>query len=353
MAALASATSLYYNIALVGLLKLSWSDSPGLLLDSWLERRFERTIRCLLQSQNTNLSHMLPSIVAEEEPMRLHPAFVTGSLGLVLIGAIAGAADAAPARRPASHAAGGQVMQTSAPVPAAGPTGSTEFRPTRVFGVDRAQTLLPDVSVLSLSATGLGLDYGIANNAEVGLNANLDLAGIGGPFGAGFGLGATGKYRFVNADNLGVAGTAGVQLNKTAAPGSPIQPSIGVGLPVSFWIGNNAGIHVVPAVAVATDATNTTTTVFGTGLAYELELNPTWRLMLADTINFSGGMNNAYEAGVRIGMTPNVTLNVSVLNGNLNFGGTPQVSGAANVTLFNLTAYFGGHAGDVRSSLGL
>jgi hypothetical protein len=242
----------------------------------------------------------------------------------------------------------------AAKVVGAGPTGADEYRPTNVFGVQRAQTLMSGATVVGIDGGNLALNYGINPDLELGVLAGLDLNRIGANFDTNLNVGAGVKYRFVNADNLGVAGMGGLNLGK--ADGSTnLQTSLFAALPVSFWINQRGAFHVVPTIGMGPDAANQTQTTFGTGLAYEMELNPTWRLMIADRISFANNIfSNTYEAGVRVGVTPNTTVDVSLINGYLNFG-TPANSnlGQANVTLLNFSAYFGGPAAQVRQSFGL
>jgi len=226
-------------------------------------------------------------------------------------------------------------------------TGADEFRPTNVFGVQRAQTLMNGAALLDLSANGVDLGLGVTPDVQVDLRANLDLTGIGGSFSPGLGFGAGGKLRFVNEHNLGVAGAVDLDVSK-ASTASGLSTTLGVGLPVSFWIGSNAGLHVVPGFSYGPTAGS-----FVTGLAFETEINPTWRFMVSNVLTFGSTTTDAYRAGFRIGLTPNTTLDVSLLNGSLILGGSPWASGAANVTLFDLTAYFGGRQSDVRKAFAL
>lgn len=276
--------------------------------------------------------------------------------------ALLGAALAAPADaqvRRTTPPAGGTVKTTAA---VAGPTGSSEFRPTNVFGVQRAQTLVPGAAVVGISnnanlftlpGSSLSLNLGLTDGLELAGIAGLDLNNIGANFDTNVNLGAGLKYRLSNADNLGIALSGGLLLNK-ATGNSNLNTTLFASLPVSFWIGQRGGFHVEPGFAFG-NVNNTTSTNFGTGLAYEMELNPTWRLMLRDNLSFNNGVvANNYQAGVRVGVTPNTTVDVSVLNGFLNFG-TPNNNnlGAANVTLLNFAAYFGGPSAQVRPSFGL
>lgn len=275
--------------------------------------------------------------------------FLTALSATALVSmAMAAPADAQARRSPPPPGA------TMRPAPvAAGPTGANEYRPTQVFGVQRAQTLMNDAAVVGIDGSGVAVNFGLNENTEVGFNANLGLNNIGGAFALDLGVGAGGKFRFVNADNLGVAVLAGLGLNKPAAANT-LQTSVFAGLPVSFWIGQRGGFHVMPMLAIGPDPANPNqiANTFGTGLAYEMELNPTWRLMIADNISFANNaINNSYRAGVRVGVTPNTTVDVSLINGFLNLGG--PLSGAANVTLLNLSAYFGGPTSQVRTSFGL
>lgn len=230
-------------------------------------------------------------------------------------------------------------------------TGSDEFRPTAVFNVPRAQTLRPGAVVVGIDGGTLAFDYGVSNDLEVGILAGLGLNRIGGNFDASVDLGAAAKYRFSNADNLSIAGLAGLGIDK-ADGSTTMQTTIFASLPVSFWIGSNGGFHVVPGISIGPDSTNQTTTTFGTGLAYEWKLNPTWRLMIADRLVFANNqVQNTYQGGLRIGVTPNTTVDLSLVNGFLNLGN--PTSGAANVTLLNFSAYFGGTAAQVRQGFGI
>lgn len=278
--------------------------------------------------------------------------FVTALSASVLVSTALAAPAMAQAKRPAP--APGGLVRTAAPVAAT--TGANEYRPTHVFGVQRAQTLMSDVAVVGIDGGSLAFSYGINPNLELGIQAGLDLNRIGAGFDTDLNLGASGKYLFSKADNLSIAGMAGLGLEKPDGSGN-LQTSLYAALPVSFWIGRKGGFHVVPSINMGPDRANPTQTQtsFGTGLAYEMELNPTWRLMLRDTISFANNIfSNSYEAGVRVGVTPNTTVDVSLLNGYLNFG-TPNNSnlGQANVTLLNLSAYFGGPSAQVRQSFGL
>lgn len=240
-------------------------------------------------------------------------------------------------------------MARPAPKPAAaGPTGADEFRPTEVFGVQRAQTLVNGAALLDLGYSGVNLGLGVTPDVQVDLRANLDLTGIGGSFSPGLGFGGSGKLRFVDEPNLGVAGAVGLDITK-APSGSTLATSLGFGLPVSFWMGSTAGLHVMPGFSYApSGAGGAYAGSFVTGLAFETELNPTWRFMVSNVLSFGSTTADSYKAGFRIGLTPNTTLDVSLLNGSLTLGGSPWASGAANVTLFDLTAHFGGRQADVK-----
>ncbi len=271
--------------------------------------------------------------------------------------------------------------------PSATPATNDQFRPTSVFepntpfsfpsgtsgnvsatGVERAQTLPADATVLSINGTGLSFNYGVNNALELGLSGVATLANMGAvsvPNGTqypqfGLGAGARGKYLFSQASNLSVAGLLGLGIAKNVA-GDTFQTFINAGVPVSFWIGQRGGFHVVPVVQLVPDAANKIQTVPGIDLAYEMALNPTWRLMLANNLRVipaaAGGQSvtqNTYQAGVRVAATPNTTVDVTLVNGYLNFG-TPNNSdfGQGNVTLLNFSAYFGGTASQVRQSFGI
>ncbi|HEY9856184.1 MAG TPA: hypothetical protein V6D05_10625 [Stenomitos sp.] len=257
-------------------------------------------------------------------------------------------APAMAAPRPAMRTAA-----PTAPAPNGGPTGADEFRPTQVFGVQRAQTLMNGAALLDLGASGVDLGLGVTPDVQVDLRANLDLTGIGGSFSPGLGFGAGGKLRFVNERNLGVAGAVGLDVNKDSSASS-LSTTLGIALPVSFWMGSQAGLHVMPGFAYGpTGAAGAYAGSFVTGLAFETEINPTWRFMASNVLSFGSATTDTYRAGFRIGLTPNTTLDVSLLNGSLTLGGSPWASGAANVTLFDLRAYFGGRQNDVRKAFAL
>lgn len=259
----------------------------------------------------------------------------------LLVITVAAPALAAPAVRTAVRAAG-----------AAGPTGADEIRPTAVFDVQRAQTLMNGAALLDLSYNGINLGLGVTPDLQVDLRANLDLTGIGGSFSPGLGFGGSGKLRFVNESNLGVAGAVGLDVTKDPSASS-LSTSLGVWLPVSFWIGSNAGLHVMPGFGYAPTGAGAYAGSFLTGLAFETELNPTWRFMVSNVLAFGSTTGDSYKAGFRIGLTPNTTLDVSILKGSLTLGGTPWASGAADITLFDLTAHFGARQNDMRKAFGM
>ena len=222
------------------------------------------------------------------------------------LASLVGAALAGPASaqmRPSAPKPGGVVKTTAA---VAGPTGSDEYRPTNVFGVHRAQTLMSGATVVGIDGGNLAFNYGINPDLELGVLAGLDLNRIGGSFDTDLNLGAGVKYRFSNAENLGIAGMVGLGIAKPDGANT-MQTSIFASLPISFWINKRGGFHVVPGINMGPDPANPTqtATTFGTGLAYEMELNPTWRLMIADRISFANNqVQNSYQGGLRIGVTP-------------------------------------------------
>lgn len=281
-----------------------------------------------------------------------HPIrFAAWSSALTLLaGAIAPPAWAAP---PASPRAGSRpAARVAVPATPAVPTGADEFRPTAVFDVQRAQTLMNGAALLDLGVNGLSLGLGVTPDLQVDLRANLDLAGIGGAFSPGLGFGGGGKLRFVNERNLGVAGAVALDIAK-GPTASSLSTALAAGLPVSFWLGSRAGLHVMPGFSYAPNAAGAYAGAFVTGLAFETELNPTWRFMVSNVLSFGSTTSDAYKAGFRIGLTPNTTLDVSLMKGSLTLGGSPWASGAADVTLFDLTAHFGGRSGDMRKAFGL
>lgn len=210
-----------------------------------------------------------------------------------------------------------------------------------------------DVPILGLVGmnpdVGVEAGLGVAPNAEVDLLGSLSLTGIGGGFAVPFAAGAQGKYIFASNDTLGVGLLGNVALSK---PVDTLSTSLGLGLPVSFWIGHTGAFDVEPGVQF-TAAGNANNTVFGVGLAFEKVLNDRVRLMLRDDVAFPNNQfANTYEGGVRLSLTPNTTVDVSLLDGQLLLGGAGTPAGAANVTLVNMTAYFGAYTQDVVHAFG-
>jgi hypothetical protein len=227
-------------------------------------------------------------------------------------------------------------MRTSAPKAAVkatvAPTTDSGVRPTHIAGAERAQVLTPGSLIWNFG--GLGFQYGLMENLELDVNAGwnpgLTLApavGLTGGLNAGVGA----KYLFLNSGNMSVGVNGGLGLNFL---GGTATTTLDLGVPVSFWQGKSA-YHVVPGLRTTAAGTS-----FGADLAYERELNSKWRLFAGDrlTITTAGAIQNRLEGGVRVAFTPNLTVDTSLVSGNLDIN--PFGLGA-NATLVNFGATFG------------
>lgn len=226
-------------------------------------------------------------------------------------------------------------MRTSAPKTAVKATVTTTdagVRPTNIAGTERAQVLAPGSLIWNMG--GLDFQYGLMENLELDVNAGwtpgltlAPAAGITGGLNGGVGA----KYLFLNSGNMSVAVDGRFGLN---IAGGTTSTDIGVGLPISFWMGKSA-FHVAPGFG-ATAAGST----FGTKLGYELDLNPKWKLFVGDNLGITSGgaITNQLRGGVRVAFTPNLTVDTSLVSGNLDVN--PFGLGV-NATLVNFGVTFG------------
>lgn len=226
-------------------------------------------------------------------------------------------------------------MRTSTPKPAAAPAAAmtdTGIRPTNIGGAERAQVLPKGALIWNVGA--LSFQHGLMENLELNLNANWNpgLAispnfGLTGGLNAGIGA----KYLFMESSAMSVAADGRLNLGST---GGTVTSGINLGLPISFWMGKSA-LHVGPTIGFAGGASNV-----GANLAYERELNSKWRFFVGDRlgINTNGAVTNALTSGVRVGFTPNLTVDVGIASGNLDLNPTNI---GAQATLLNFGATFG------------
>lgn len=238
-------------------------------------------------------------------------------------------------------------MRTTAPkAPAAtsvsGAIVESGVRPTFIGGTERAQTLAPGSLLFGINAAGISFEHGLLENLELDAraawNPGLTIApalALTGGLNAGVGA----KFVFINTNAISVGVNGGINL---ALAGGTANTNFDLGLPVSFWMGKSA-LHVMPGFTGIGTA-NT----FGTRLAYERELNSKWRLYVSDNLRITPNNEilNNLGAGVRVAFTPNLTVDVGVATGNLDFNRLNNANQRefgldAQATLLNFNAYFG------------
>lgn len=245
-------------------------------------------------------------------------------------------------------------MRTSAPQPAAA-AGMTEtgIRPTSIGGVERAQSLTPGATIWSASTTrGIGLNYGLAPNLELGVDAfwnpGLEIApefSLTGGLDANLGA----KYLLLPGDSVSVAVTGEIDIDVNRGGANTTNTAFLIGLPISFWLGQGA-FHVGPHIAISGGGN-----AVGATLAYERQINSQWRWYVTDALRATdkNEILNALTGGVRVAATPNLTVDVGLATGNLDINRIDpsdttkrQFGLGVGATLFNFTVYYGTGAGD-------
>jgi hypothetical protein len=229
-------------------------------------------------------------------------------------------------------------MRTSAPKTTAtavsGAIAETGVRPTNIGGTERAQALTPGSVIFGINAAGLNAQYGLMDNLELDVNAfwnpGLTIApavALTGGLNAGIGA----KYVFINTNAISVGVNGGLQLGLA---GGTANTSLDFGVPISLWMGKSA-LHIAPGFGSTAAGSS-----FGARLAYERELNSKWRLFVGDNLQISnaGPITNQLGGGVRVALSPNLTVDVGVVSGNLDIN--PFGLGA-QATLLNFGASFG------------
>lgn len=209
----------------------------------------------------------------------------------------------------------------------------TGIRPTNFFGVERAQ-ILPKGSLM-WNMAGLNFEHGLMDNLELDASAywnpGIALAPAVGLSG-GLNLGLGGKYLFLNTSAMSVAANGGITFNMA---GGTLGTQVNVGVPISWWMGKSA-LHLHPNLTASGGGST-----IATGVGYELELNPKWRMIVSDNVGInmtSGAFTNQLQGGVRVAFSPNLTVDVGVAQGNLNIN---PFSLGVNGTFLTMGASFG------------
>lgn len=224
-------------------------------------------------------------------------------------------------------------MRTSTPKPAAtAAMTDTGIRPTNIGGTERAQ-VLPKGSLI-WNVGSLGFQHGLMDNLELNFgaywNPGLTLApsvALTGGLNAGIGA----KLLVMDSSAMSIAVDGRYNLGSA---GGTVTSGLNLGLPISFWMGKSA-FHVGPTIGIAGGSSNV-----GANLAYERELNNKWRFFLGDRlgIDTNGAVTNGLNGGVRVAFTPNLTVDVGVASGALDFNPTNI---GAQATLLTFGATFG------------
>lgn len=239
-------------------------------------------------------------------------------------------------------------MKTSAPAgAAAGATPATAaaaagYRPTSIFGVERAQVLDAGTAVMGLS--GIDLSAGFGNNLELGLTGPLTLGIVPG----GLTLPTlNGKMLLIGGPSMSLGVAASLGLSSLSA---------GVGVPISLWRLGPGDLHVVPGINLGFAGAFSSS--LGGQLAYEMPMPAVlpgmakWSLAVTDTLGLTMaptfGMSNTIGLGSRIPLSPNLTADVGAMS--LGVSGT---GATLTFTLFSLSGYLGGRTDDLRKMFGI
>ncbi|HBN08533.1 MAG TPA: hypothetical protein DD435_07745 [Cyanobacteria bacterium UBA8530] len=213
------------------------------------------------------------------------------------------------------------------------------YRPTYYFGsqgVQRAQVLAEGDATMGL--TNFNGSLGLQQGLEVGWGAGLfynNVPTFNMPL---FGYG---KMMLANSESMSVA--FGAQGNLILSNGAnPVTLSGGVFLPISLWKVGPGDLHLVPAINLPISPYSFARNNVSATLGYELPINSTWSLLLADTLN--GNADNALTLGSRVALTPNLTADL----------GTVTLNGSnLTINLVNIGGYFGGSLSDIGKAWGM